>query len=79
MNKENFLKFYNSYKSEIIGALVGLIIGLSILFIGFFKFMLVVIFVLAGLYIGHKLSKNPDFLKNIWERLTNYFKHFNQY
>jgi uncharacterized membrane protein len=69
VNKEKILLFYRSHFGEINGALGGLIISVAILLIGFLKTIFIAICVLAGYYIGKKISDDKEYIKNLLDRI----------
>jgi uncharacterized membrane protein len=69
MDKEKFLKFYNSYKWEINGALIGFGLAVFIIIVGFFKTLFIALLSSLGYYIGKRLSDDKDYIKNLLERV----------
>lgn len=55
-------------KGKITGTVIGFIIGLLVLIIGFFKTILILIFTVLGYYIGSRWDLEKDF-KKILDRL----------
>ncbi|MDP4092054.1 MAG: DUF2273 domain-containing protein [Bacillota bacterium] len=69
MNKEGFLKFYNSHRGGINGALVGLVIAVAFLLLGFFRTLFIAICVGIGYYIGKRIYEDKDYIKNLLDRV----------
>jgi uncharacterized membrane protein len=69
MDKEKVLKFYNSYKWEINGALIGFGLAVFIIIVGFFKTLFIALLSGLGYYIGKRLSGDKDYIKNLLERV----------
>lgn len=69
LNKQKLLEFYLLHKGEVIGAAIGFLIASTILIIGFFKTLFIVICVLFGFYIGKMLYHDKDYLKNLLDRI----------
>ena len=69
MNKEKILEFYNSHPGEVNGALIGLVLSSAILIIGFFRTLFIAISVVIGYYIGKRLSRDKEYLKNLLDRI----------
>jgi len=45
---------FSGHRGKIIGGLVGFILALLFIFLGFWKTILIVIFVLLGIYLGNR-------------------------
>lgn len=69
MDKEKVLKFYNSYKWEINGALIGFGIAVFIIIVGFFKTLFIALLSCIGYYIGKRLSDDREYIKNLLDRV----------
>lgn len=69
MKIEPLLEFYKSHYGEINGALGGLIFALCTLIAGFFQTMFIALCVLIGYYIGKKISRDKDYLRNLLDRI----------
>jgi len=65
----NLLVFYSTHKEECIGALIGFILDLAIIFVGFFKVLFIVICVSIGYYIGKRFRENRNVLKTILDKI----------
>nr|WP_255688611.1 DUF2273 domain-containing protein [Tepidanaerobacter sp. GT38] len=55
-------KFWQERRREIIGGIVGLIIGIIIITLGFFKTIFVILCTVLGYYIGKNVDKKDDIL-----------------
>ncbi len=73
MNKEKILEFYNKYKGEVIGAGAGLIIALCILFLGIIKILFIAACTFLGYYVGKRIYKDRDYLRNTMDRVLRFF------
>lgn len=62
MLKDYLLDIFNKNQGKIIGSAVGLLLAIIILIIGFFKTLLIVLFVLSGYYIGKKIDSKEDII-----------------
>ncbi|NLC69055.1 MAG: DUF2273 domain-containing protein [Clostridiaceae bacterium] len=51
---KKLIEYYNSNQGAVIGALIGLVIGIAFLVFGFFKVLLIVLCAVLGFYIGKK-------------------------
>lgn len=60
MLKDYLLDIFNKNQGKIIGSAVGLLLSIIILIIGFFRTLLIVLFVLSGYYIGKKIDSKED-------------------
>lgn len=69
MNFDKIIELYNSRRGGINGALIGLLIALGILIIGFIRMIFIVLCVIAGYYIGNKLSQDKDYIRNVLDRI----------
>lgn len=69
MDKQILLQFYKSYKGEILGAVIGFVLAVTVLLLGILKAIFIVICVLFGYYIGKKLSHDKDYVKNLLDRI----------
>ena len=63
-------KFWQERRREIIGGIVGLIIGIIIITLGFFKTLVLSICITIGYYLGKKADNKEDIIQLI-ERLLN--------
>ena len=62
-------KFYRTNYYGINGALIGLAIGFSFVFIGFFKTLFISLCVFAGFWLGRKLQKDKEFIKKLLDKI----------
>ncbi len=62
-------KFYRSHYYCVNGAAVGLIIGLSLVFAGIIKTIIIAACIFAGYYVGNKLQGDKDFLKKLLDKI----------
>ena len=63
MLKEYLLNYYNNNRGKVNGALIGLVLSILILCIGFFKTLLIALFVFGGYYIGKKVDNKEDIIE----------------
>lgn len=54
--------------SKIIGAILGLLVGIAIIMIGFFKAMFVILCTIMGYVLG-KFVDNPESLRKVLDRI----------
>ncbi|HHY19834.1 MAG TPA: DUF2273 domain-containing protein [Firmicutes bacterium] len=67
----NFFQFLAQlapYRGRIIGTIFGLFVGILILKYGFFRALVVAIFISLGYYLGLKMDRRET-LSGLWERL----------
>jgi uncharacterized membrane protein len=69
MDKEKLLEFYFSHRGGINGSLIGFILAIFILKVGFFNTIFIAIFVGIGYYIGKKLSADKDYIKKLLDKV----------
>lgn len=62
-------KFYRAHYYPVNGALIGLLLGLSFHFLGFFATLFIGFCVFVGYWIGKKLQKDKYFIKNIIDKI----------
>ena len=62
-------KFYRKYHYAINGAVIGLVAGLMLVFLGIIKTIIILACVYGGYYIGKKLMQDRDFLKKLLDRI----------
>lgn len=72
--KEELSQFIYQNRRKIIGALVGLIIGILILTIGFFKTLLLCLTTLLGYYLGMRWRFEEDLKDFILRIIPERFK-----
>jgi uncharacterized membrane protein len=70
MWKEYLIKVFSENEGKVLGVVIGLFVGILVLWIGFFKSMFIVICVLLGYYIGKK-KDNKESIFEIIEKLIN--------
>ena len=63
MIKEKIIAVFEKNSGKIIGSLIGLILAIFILTIGFFKTLFIASFIILGLFIGDKLDKRESLLE----------------
>lgn len=63
MLKEYLLNLFDKNQGKIIGSLLGLVIAVLILIIGFFRTLLIILFIFAGYYIGKKVDNKEDIIE----------------
>lgn len=69
MNMGSFMDFYNSHKGGVNGALIGLLIGVSILLFGFFRMLFIALCIGIGYYIGKRLNDDKEYIRNLLDRV----------
>ncbi|HEY9061311.1 MAG TPA: DUF2273 domain-containing protein [Pseudobacteroides sp.] len=69
MNKDTIYSFYKSHKGEVNGAIIGLLIAISVLMIGLLKFIFIVICMAVGYYIGKVISVDKDYLRKLLDKI----------
>ncbi len=69
MDIEKILRFYNSHRGGLNGAMIGFITACTILIIGFFRAVFIAICVGIGYYIGKRLSDDKDYIKNLLDKV----------
>lgn len=70
-NNQSLLNWINRNKGKFIGLLAGFIFGLLILLIGVLKTIVILIFALIGLYLGHLWDGGrgiQEIFKNIYRK-----------
>lgn len=63
MQKEDLINIFIKYQGKIIGSLIGLLIAILFLTIGFFKTVLILILIFGGFYIGDKIDKKESLVE----------------
>lgn len=66
---QSFIEFYNSHRGGINGAIVGLVIAVAFLVLGFFKMLFIGICIGIGYYIGKRLYEDKDYIRNLLDRV----------
>jgi uncharacterized membrane protein len=69
MDMDKIYSFYKSHKGEVNGAIIGLLIAISILIIGLLKFIFIVICMAVGYYIGKVISVDKDYLRKLLDKI----------
>lgn len=67
-NNNDLINWINKNKGKFIGLLAGFIFGLLILLIGFLKTLVIFLFALIGLYLGHLWDGGGN-LENIYKKI----------
>ena len=67
-NNQDLMLWINRNKGKFLGLLFGFIIGLLVLLIGILKTLVILVFALIGLYLGHLLDGGAS-LQEIIKRL----------
>lgn len=63
MLNDIFNDIWNNYRGRLLCSVVGLFIGVMVLWLGFFKALFLMICIGGGFFIGHKLDKKEDLLE----------------
>ena len=62
-------KFYRRNFHSINVTIIGLLIGLSFVFLGIFRTLFLIFCMLVGNYVGKKIQKDKDFIKNLLDKI----------
>ncbi len=62
-------KFYRSHFYATNGALLGLIVGISLVWIGLFKTIILCACVAVGFIIGRQLQKDKSFFRELLDKI----------
>ena len=62
-------RFYRNNYWGINGALIGLLLGLSLVFLGLIKTIILAVCILAGYFVGRMLQKDKNFIKNLLDKI----------
>ena len=62
-------RFYRNNYFGINGALVGLALGLALVFLGLVKTIILAACILVGYFVGRMLQKDKNFLKNLLDKI----------
>ncbi len=65
MTGDTWQDFLSQHLGKILGVILGLLLGWMIIEYGFFKTLLVIIFVAVGFLVGKKADDNEDVLSAI--------------
>ena len=68
MDKDKIFSLYNSNKGGINGALIGAILAIIIIIIGFFNTLFIAILSLFGYYIGKKVADDKEYFKKLLDK-----------
>jgi uncharacterized membrane protein len=68
MWKEVLLEIFRNNRGKSIGAIIGFIVALSAITIGFFKTLFIVICILLGYFVGKKID-NKESIIEVIERI----------
>lgn len=63
MFNEILADIWNNYRGRLLCSLFGLLIGITFLWLGFFKTIFLLICITAGFFLGNKLDKKEDLLE----------------
>jgi uncharacterized membrane protein len=63
MLKEYLIELFSKNQGKIIGVVLGFFISILILFIGFFRTLLILLFVFGGYFIGRKIDNKEDLIE----------------
>jgi len=55
------LQLLNEHPGKIIGIILGFLIGLVVVLLGFWRTLIISLFVLAGFYLGKRRDEHKDF------------------
>ena len=69
MDKEKILKFYDSHRGGVNGALTGFIVAVVILILGLLRTIFIVFCAGTGYYIGKKIYEDKDYIKNLLDKV----------
>ncbi|MBQ8827825.1 MAG: DUF2273 domain-containing protein [Clostridia bacterium] len=62
-------KFYRTHYYGVNGAIIGLLVGLSFVFIGPFQTIFIALCIFAGYWLGKKLQKDKDFIRKLLDKI----------
>ncbi|MBR5500381.1 MAG: DUF2273 domain-containing protein [Clostridia bacterium] len=62
-------KFYRTHFYSLNGAFVGLLIGLSVHFLGIFATIFLALCIFAGYWVGKQIQKDRSFLRNLLDKI----------
>lgn len=69
VNTEKLLAYYNEHKGAIKGSAIGFLLAVLILILGFLKVLFIAILTGLGYYIGKRLHKDKNYIKNLLDRV----------
>lgn len=76
MNLEKILEIYSNNKGKVSGVLLGLLFGILVISIGFFKTLFLSLCITLGYIIGKKIDNNEDLIYFIEKILNTQDKRF---
>ena len=62
-------RFYRNNYWGINGGLIGLALGLALVFLGLVKTIILAVCILGGYFVGRMLQKDKNFLKNLLDKI----------
>jgi len=62
-------KFYRTYYYCVNGAIIGLLIGLSLVFAGIIETVIIAACIFVGFYVGKKLREDRDFIRKLLDKI----------
>ncbi len=62
-------RFYRNNYWGINGALIGLLLGLSLVFLGLIKTIVLAVCIFAGYFAGRMFQKDKNFFKNLLDKI----------
>lgn len=74
MWKEKLKEYYENNKGKTIGLICGILFGILVLIIGFFRTLFIFLCALLGYYVGKKVDNNESILEVIERILPNRWK-----
>lgn len=66
---ESVIVYYKEHKGRVIGALVGLVVALAVIWFGILGALFIAICAFVGYYIGKKMESDKNFWRKILDRL----------
>ncbi|EEG78327.1 DUF2273 domain-containing protein [Dethiobacter alkaliphilus] len=69
MNSKVLRQFLSDHWGKVVGGLIGLIIGLSIILFGFWRSVLLFTCIALGIYLGRMFDRHEglqNFLQRVW-------------
>ena len=66
---ENVIAYYKQHKGRVIGALIGIVVALSVIWFGILGALFIAICAFVGYYIGKKMESDKNFWRKILDRL----------
>lgn len=71
IDREQLLEFWHQHSAKIVGALIGFLFGLFMMWIGLFWTLVISGTTLAGYWIGSRVDHNPNDLPDWIERILS--------